>query len=194
VVLDTRFVQGRTLLPTDFGRASGEATHAGSSVRTRLQSQLSGLSRHPDLSRGAIGHKLLVRSGWKPGSGLGKHETGMTEAVAAFAKAGRHGIGAESAQTLHQVGIEQPVERPGKRMKAETEGRVQNARQKEQSEADAALAEPPASAAAQARRDAAIQRAMFRDFADNSETGGAHVLLRPKKDRISSNPLRHMFS
>jgi hypothetical protein len=161
---------------------------AGSGVRTRLQSQLSGLSSHPDLSRGAIGHKLLVKSGWQPGRGLGKDESGPTEPVAAFAKAGRHGIGAESAQTLHQVGMEQPVERPGKRMRAETEGA-------RQSEADAALAaQHAASAAAQARRDAAIQRAMFRDFADDSETGGAHVLLRPKKDRISSNPLRHMFS
>jgi len=167
---------------------------AGSGVRTRLQSQLSGLSSHPDLSRGAIGHKLLVKSGWQPGSGLGKYESGPTEVVAAFAKAGRHGIGAESAQTLHQVGIEQPVQRPGKRMRAETEG----VRQREQSEADAALAaQHAASAAAKARRDAAIQRAMFQEFGgvpDGSETGGAHVLLRPKKDRISSNPLRHMFS
>ena len=168
------------------GVASHGKDYPEAGPRTRLQRKAA--QSHPDLSHGSVGHTLLRKAGWTEGKGLGKEEQGPTVPVAAFAKAGRQGLGAE-AGTLKVVG--EIEEAPGPAKRARTEAVDQALKQ---SEADAAAAVKDAAVATQrAHRDKAIQASLFKAFAE-PDVGelGSHVLLRAQPSR--GNPLRHMFS
>lgn len=171
------------------GAGAGDDTLAQAGPRTRLQRRAA--QSHPDLSHGSVGHTLLRKAGWTPGTGLGKEEQGPTAPVQAFAKAGRQGLGAE-AGTLQLVGEAHPPEATGPAKRPRTEAYVGEAAAK-QSAADAAAAARDAAVATQrASRDKAIRAELYRAFAEpDDSTRGAHVLQRAQPSR--GNPLRHMF-
>ena len=181
--------------------AQGDAVNGGGlGVRTRLQLR-QGPASHPDLSDGSVGHKLLRKAGWTPGSGLGRLEQGEKEPVASFLKADRRGVGAETVATLELVGAPQEAPHRNGQKRGREEAQVGPVAGPEpppsalkQSDADiAAAAQHRAEAARKVARDAAIQRELYHQFAAPGEAEVAgHVLQRSQRSR--ANPLRRMFT
>lgn len=44
-------------------------------------------------AKGGLGQKMLEKLGWKDGEGLGKHKTGMVEAIELKKRDGKDGVG-----------------------------------------------------------------------------------------------------
>jgi hypothetical protein len=59
--------------------------------KPKLPQQVGANAPHIDDSN--IGHRMLMKMGWKEGQALGEHEDGITEPVQAMTKKGRKGLG-----------------------------------------------------------------------------------------------------
>jgi hypothetical protein len=166
---------------------------------------------------------MLARAGWAPGTGLGSNGQGPVEPVETFIKADRRGIGAETVNSLEVVGAaaEQARKRPARDAaqeaaagaeggagggKKQRGGAAAKGEEEEAAPTQAELSREQLAAFVRKRaRDAAVQRRIYRDFADTgaegSVSGGVdtHPLTRAPPpggggDRLrASNPLRGMF-
>ena len=61
-------------------------------------------TRNKDWSKGTIGSKLLLKMGWKEGSGLGRDQQGTAQALRAVRKFDDAGIGAKEADSTGSQG------------------------------------------------------------------------------------------
>jgi hypothetical protein len=165
-----------------------------------------------------VGFRLLTKAGWKEGTGLGAKAQGPLEPVAAFQKTNRAGVGGETDKMLQAVGApERPPPPPRPKLPppkkdvaaAGSPPRTEQELSKEQvrglcfcfsgsSRHDASLLAQLAAFVRKRARDAAIQRGLYRDFADTGAEGSdANPLTRRRTgggDRLrDTNPLRGMF-
>jgi hypothetical protein len=193
------------------------------SARTRLRATAGSA---PQIAPSNLGFRMLARAGWAPGTGLGANTQGPVEPVETFIKADRRGIGAETVSSLEVVGAAADAarKRPGRdaaqgaaaggeggaaggtRKRSAGGAGKNDAEEEEEAPTQAELSREALAAFVRKRaRDAAVQRRIFRDFADAGADGtvvsgvDTHPLTRPPPpggggDRLRArNPLRGMF-
>ena len=167
-----RFVAGGSL-PDAFQSASDQATPRGVRSAARAASQAA-----PALPPSNVGHQLLTKAGWLPGSGLGVDGQGLTQPVPAFLKGDRRGVGGETS--LKVVGapvVEVSVLDPA----------LQAAAARSQARAATSLA------TRKRQREEAVVAALRADFRDAGDAvADANPLLRGSGKLSASNPLRSL--
>lgn len=153
------------------------------------------------IPRGNVGFQLLVKSGWKEGTGLGAEEQGRREPVVPHRQEGGLGLGYErkprqaatsssaaaqqqqggpaaAAQQEVRAGAARPPLPEDSLDKQSTEAKVKRVKQVMQAEADEAATK-------------AIQRYIYRAFSDatGEPTSDANPLLRRSRKTSATNPL-----
>ena len=150
-----------------------------------------------------MGFRLLTKAGWKEGTGLGAKAQGPLEPVAAFQKTNR------APERPPPPPRPKPPPPQKEAAAAGSPPRTDKELSKEQvrglcfcfsgsSRHDASLFAQLAAFVRKRARDAAIQRGLYRDFADTGAEGSdANPLTRRRTgggDRLrDTNPLRGMF-
>lgn len=166
------------------------------STRVRLLAVSSGAAA---LDARNVGFRMLAAAGWTSGNGLGARAQGPTEPVDAFQKRDRRGIGGESVKSLALVGGSAAAPRAQQPPPPQAAPPGAGAGGGADADADASGAAQPggltkeglAAYVRKRARDSALQRALFRAFADDAPPSAG---ARAAHAMRATNPLRGHWS